>query len=46
MNGKASPREGFLSPAEAGSQILGTLEFPRLKPVGYGSYAGFADGFS
>jgi hypothetical protein len=38
--------QSFLSPAEAGSQILRTLEVPRLKPMGYGSYAGFADGFS
>jgi hypothetical protein len=36
--------ESFLSPAQAGSQILRTLEFPRLEAVGYGSYAGFADG--
>jgi hypothetical protein len=38
--------QSFLSPAKAGSQTRSPLEYPRLKPVGYGSYAGFADGFS
>jgi len=36
-------RESFPSPVKTGSQILGTLEFPRLEAVGYGSCAGYAD---
>jgi len=39
-------RESFLSPAQAGSQNPGTLDYPRLEAVGYGSYAGYADGSS
>jgi hypothetical protein len=36
-------KESFLSPAKAGSQIERDL-LPTLESVGYGSYAGFADG--
>jgi hypothetical protein len=39
-------RESFLSPAQAGSRNRRTFDYPRLEAVGYGSYAGFADGVS
>src|SRR3954464_15688489 len=37
--------ESFLLPPEAGSQIA-RIEFPTGEPVGYGSYAGYADGLT
>jgi hypothetical protein len=35
-------KENFLSPVKTGSQNQRAPAYPRLKAVGYGSYAGFA----